>query len=74
MVLQAQVSVVIDDGNSVKYCKNEEFELPWFFYFIPIETFFLSGFSFGNFMFIHLSTILFCSSLRYSPSSIRVPY
>ena len=64
MVLQAQVSVVIDDGNSVKYCKNEEFELPWFFYFIPIETFFLSGFSFGNFMFIHLSTILFYSSLR----------
>ena len=31
MVRQAQVSVVIDHGKSVKNCKNEEFELPSFF-------------------------------------------
>jgi hypothetical protein len=57
MVLQAQVSVLIDDGNSVKFCKNEEFELSvnytmfkekhsrhMFFYFIAIETFFFQVF------------------------------
>jgi hypothetical protein len=31
MVLQAQVSKVIDDGKSVKYCKNEEFGTAMFF-------------------------------------------
>jgi len=62
MVRQAQVSVVIDHGKSVKNCKNEEFELPCSF-IIKLVVFFLSAFSFGNFVFIHLSTILFYSSL-----------